>query len=173
MKIFHLITTLERGGAENQLVTLVREQIRDNNQVFVGYLKGKPELVTELEKMSATVLSEVSNLALILQIFKIRKIINKLEPDIIHAHLPRAELISSLIKGKTKLILSKHNSETFWPGVNARLSRYLSKFTLTPNFLYIFSLSLVELTSTLNSVVFITNPKKLIKYLSLTTNLFK
>ena len=113
MKIFHLITTLERGGAENQLVTLVREQIRDNNQVFVGYLKGKPELVTELEKMSATVLSEVSNLALILQIFKIRKIINKLEPDIIHAHLPRAELISSLIKGKTKLILSKHNSETF------------------------------------------------------------
>jgi hypothetical protein len=43
-KVIHLITTIERGGAENQLLILVREQIEKDLDVEVFYLKGKPEL---------------------------------------------------------------------------------------------------------------------------------
>ena len=33
MRILHVITTIERGGAENQLLVLVREQIKQNLEV--------------------------------------------------------------------------------------------------------------------------------------------
>jgi hypothetical protein len=43
MKVVHLITTIERGGAENQLLILCQEQIKIGNQLTVLYLKGRPE----------------------------------------------------------------------------------------------------------------------------------
>ena len=38
-KIIHLITTLERGGAEKQLLILVEEQVSQELNVEVMYLK--------------------------------------------------------------------------------------------------------------------------------------
>lgn len=43
MNVVHLITTVERGGAEKQLLILCREQIRLGHQVMVLYLKGSPD----------------------------------------------------------------------------------------------------------------------------------
>lgn len=42
-KIIHLITTIEFGGAEKQLLILARYQIKLGLKVEVFYLKGKPE----------------------------------------------------------------------------------------------------------------------------------
>ena len=45
--VLHVITTINRGGAENQLVVLVREQVKSGLDVTVVYLKGEPELEQE------------------------------------------------------------------------------------------------------------------------------
>ncbi len=39
-KVTHLITTIERGGAEKQLLTLASEQVQSGLKVVVLYLKG-------------------------------------------------------------------------------------------------------------------------------------
>ena len=48
-KVTHLITTIERGGAEKQLLTLASEQVQSGLNVVVLYLKGKPDLRNEFE----------------------------------------------------------------------------------------------------------------------------
>ena len=40
MKILHLISSIDRGGAENNLTTLVKEQISYGHSVSIGFLKG-------------------------------------------------------------------------------------------------------------------------------------
>ena len=57
-KVTHLITTIERGGAEKQLLTLASEQVQSGLNVVVLYLKGKPDLRNEFEESGA----EVNNL---------------------------------------------------------------------------------------------------------------
>ena len=48
-KVIHLITTIERGGAEKQLLTLASEQVQLGMKVEVIFLKGKSELNKEFE----------------------------------------------------------------------------------------------------------------------------
>ena len=43
-KVTHLITTIERGGAEKQLLTLASKQVESGLKVEVFFLKGKPDL---------------------------------------------------------------------------------------------------------------------------------
>ena len=54
-KVTHLITTIERGGAEKQLLTLASEQIQSGLKVEVIYLKGKSELKKDLEEYGVEV----------------------------------------------------------------------------------------------------------------------
>jgi hypothetical protein len=48
-KVTHLITTIERGGAEKQLLTLASEQVQSGLNVEVFFLKGKPDLKNKFE----------------------------------------------------------------------------------------------------------------------------
>ena len=57
-KVTHLITTIERGGAEKQLLTLATEQVQAGLEVVVLYLKGKPDLRNEFKAAGV----EVNNL---------------------------------------------------------------------------------------------------------------
>ena len=62
MKIFHLITSLDNGGAENHLASLVKEQVRDN-KVFVIYLRGNDYWKKKLEKKGVKIIKvNLSNL---------------------------------------------------------------------------------------------------------------
>jgi glycosyltransferase involved in cell wall biosynthesis len=126
-KVVHYITTIERGGAENQLVTLVREQVNQKLDVSIVYLKGKSELADELTNIGANVINSISNKNLLFQIIQLWTV-NRKSNFIIHAHLPRAELLGSITKGKNRLILSKHNSEPFFPKAPKVLSKYLARY---------------------------------------------
>ena len=53
MRILHVITTIERGGAENQLLVLVREQMKQNLEVEIIYLKGENELENDFQSSEA------------------------------------------------------------------------------------------------------------------------
>ena len=126
-KIIHLITTIERGGAEKQLLTLVREQVRSGLDVEIFYLKGTPELKLEFENCGAIVNQNLLKKSFVRQIRIFRKILNYDQVPV-HAHLPKSELIASLACRKGRFIFSRHNSEAFWPSAPKLLSNSLSRF---------------------------------------------
>jgi glycosyltransferase involved in cell wall biosynthesis len=128
MRILHVITTIDRGGAENQLLTLVRQQIKSGNKVEVIPLKGKLELSQSFKILGCEINARLANKNFLFQIFHYLRHINKNAPNIIHAHLPQAELICSIKKGNSKLIVTRHNAENFAPKLPAMLSRICSRF---------------------------------------------
>jgi len=125
--VLHLITTIERGGAENQLLVLVKAQISSGREVHIAYLKGNPELKSSLTDVGAFVHSGLADLNPISQLINLRKLLRN-RNWILHAHLPRAELIAAAALIKCKLVVSRHNSEKFFPKAPLWLSRVLSRF---------------------------------------------
>ena len=50
--------------------------------------------------------------------------------SILHAHLPRAELLAAICRSGNFLIFSRHNAEQFFPGAPRLISSILSKFVV-------------------------------------------
>lgn len=128
MRIVHIITTINRGGAENQLLLLAREQVRLGHDVSVLDLKGSSELANEFSSVGVNVISNITNRNILRQIRELRKISQ--DYDVNHAHLPRAELLCALTRPKV-LIVSRHNAETFFPKfpglISVKLSQYVQQ----------------------------------------------
>lgn len=117
MKIIHIITSLDKGGAETHLYNLATDQSKINNQVIVLYFKGQGFWKKELNASGIkTYFFPIKNLFnlynLVILYFQITKVVNEFKPSIIHAHLSLAELIGLCIKlrygNKIKLIITKH-----------------------------------------------------------------
>jgi glycosyltransferase involved in cell wall biosynthesis len=117
--VLHVITTIARGGAENHLYELVQGQLAAGWSVSVAFLRdvGERYWREPFEAMGVNVFDlTLSHYGEISPILKLRKIINFRKYNIIHAHLPPAELYTrlSLIGKKSyKLIISKHNDKEF------------------------------------------------------------
>jgi glycosyltransferase involved in cell wall biosynthesis len=126
-KIIHLITTIEFGGAEKQLLILARNQVKQGLNVEVFYLKGKPELKTKFEDVGVKVNSLLVDRPFIFQVTKFRKFIRSNESPV-HTHLPQAELVAVLACKRKKFIISRHNFEPFWPNKPRLISILLSRF---------------------------------------------
>ena len=127
-KVIHIITTIERGGAENQLLILVKEQIASNLEVSVIYLKGKAELKHEMIASGVHVISDVANAPILSQVLILKKILRQ-HIGVIHAHLPRAELLTKLALGNKSFIITRHNTEPFFPKAPGILSKILSRWS--------------------------------------------
>jgi glycosyltransferase involved in cell wall biosynthesis len=125
--IAHVITTIERGGAENQLLILAREQCRTGVKVTIIPLKGATELVQEFTDVGAIVNHSLLNKRVFFQWLKLGRILRHFE--LAHAHLPRAELLVALIP-RTKFIFTRHNTEQFFPGAPKFFSNLLSRFVV-------------------------------------------
>ena len=126
-KIIHIITTIEFGGAEKQLLILARNQIKQGLEVEVFYLKGKPELQIKFEDAGVKVNSLLAGQPFIFQVTKFRKFIRNNDCPV-HTHLPQAELVAALACKKKKFIISRHNFEPFWPNKPKLVSILLSRF---------------------------------------------
>ncbi len=124
--VFHLITTIERGGAENQLVILVTEQVKLGFEVHIIYLKGEPELTADFVSLGAFVHHELASISPLLQLIKLRKLL-KGKNVVVHAHLPRAELVGLFANKRIRLVTSRHNAEPFYPGAPRVISNFLSR----------------------------------------------
>ncbi|MCC7013653.1 MAG: glycosyltransferase [Planctomycetes bacterium] len=111
MKILHVITTLDVGGAEMHLLAQVRGQVARGHAVRIAYLKGKGSLARDFEALGAESVECVgSGLGLP----------RKLWPglawaEIVHSHLLKADMASAVLAtlaGKRgALVSSKHNDE--------------------------------------------------------------
>lgn len=127
MQIVHVITTIERGGAENQLALLARLQVESGKDVRIVFLKGKDQLRESLETCGVKLLNLVDK-SFIEQIIIIRKLF--MEDTIYHSHLPRAELLVRIASMGLRInwVVSRHNSERFWPRAPKIISKILSRF---------------------------------------------
>ena len=125
--VVHLITTINRGGAENQLIILVEQQVLLGNNVKVVFLKGNAALFDKLVAIGAKVELQFANKNILVQLHAIRGYL-KYFTGVLNAHLPRAELLASLVSANKNFVVSRHNSEPFFPGAPSILSRLLSRF---------------------------------------------
>ena len=128
-KVLHCITTIERGGAEKQLLILTKQQIKAGMNVSIVFLKGDPHLQFEFTKLGAKVIEILHNKNLVKQIIELRKITNS-HGVILHAHLPRAEIISMFSSKRSKLVITRHNSEKFYPSAPRLISSFFSRVVL-------------------------------------------
>ena len=126
-EVLHVITTIDLGGAEKQLLTLAQEQRKRGYNVEILFLKGLSQLEYYFETIGCNVVHKPS---LIRALFYLRK--RMLLVDITHAHLPRAELLCLFgsVLSRVGFVVSRHNAEPFFPR-SPKLSPSLSRVVLS------------------------------------------
>ena len=112
-RILHVITTINRGGAENHLFDLVRHQSRAGMDVTVAYLRNEwRELGVPAHDLALRFYGDPG------PVLRLRRLIDRLAPDLVHAHMPPAELYARLAllgvpSSTIPLLITKHNDERF------------------------------------------------------------
>ncbi|MGL5053349.1 MAG: glycosyltransferase [Cetobacterium sp.] len=115
MKILHIITSLELGGAEKLLLDLIPAQKRKEAEVELLVLDMKGEkFLQEYEKRGIKVhITKTNNKFSFKNIFEISKVLKNGKFDIVHAHLIHAQIWTSLTKisnKKIKYITTEHST---------------------------------------------------------------
>jgi len=116
VKILHLTNTLLAGGAELHLLTLCRTLKKQGVEVVVAYLKGQGtgsrSLIGDFEEAEIRLVylngERRSDLVFVLRLIQLLK---SERPDIIHTHLPRADLggfVAKLLVPETVWVASAH-----------------------------------------------------------------
>ena len=106
MRILYVSTSLIYGGAERLLVSYANLQSAEH-EIYIVYLKDEPKLLPELNPNIKVYKIELS----LLTVFRLRKLIKEVKPDIVHSHLGHADLIGMLacVNLKLKYYLTLHN----------------------------------------------------------------
>lgn len=128
MKVLHLITSLNRGGAENHLLCLIRGQLIKKHKVYIVYLKGDGYWKNYFLSLGVQVL-KLNEINLFSQILTIKKTIKNEKIDIVHSHLPHMELLgyfSVLGNSYTKFIISKHVDNDYFGGSQIKKNSIIS-----------------------------------------------
>ena len=126
LKILHVITTIDRGGAEKALLALVSQQKKMGLDSTIFVLKGNLDLKDDFIQLDCPVVSKVANRNVLKQLFFLWKNVERF--DILHCHLPRAEVLGSLTHRNIPIVVTKHNSESMLPKNSGLGSRILGKF---------------------------------------------
>ena len=124
MKILHVITTINRGGAENHLHDLISGQISQYGcEVSCAWLKGDGYWKYHFEQIGVKLFPlGLARYGQITPLWRLRRAIQNFKPDIIHAHLAPAELYTrvALLGNKNlPLIISRHNESPFYNGLGS------------------------------------------------------
>lgn len=111
MRILHVITTLDVGGAEMHLLAQVRGQSARGHDVRVAYLKGHGTLVDDFRAAGAREVVRVGTGPWIA--FELWPHLRWAE--IVHSHLLKADMVTAVLASlagrRSGLISSKHNDE--------------------------------------------------------------
>jgi glycosyltransferase involved in cell wall biosynthesis len=111
MRIVHVITTLDVGGAEMHLLSQVRGQAQRGHVVRVVYLKGKGTLAQDFRDAGASWVGPVGSGPAL----PVRLAPHVRQADIVHSHLLKADMatavVATLCGRRARLVASKHNDE--------------------------------------------------------------
>lgn len=106
MRILHVITTLDVGGAEVHLLAQVRGQAARGHTLRVLFLKGKGTLAPEMREAGAGYVGRTG----LAGIFRSAR-----WADVVHSHLLKADMatavVATLAGRRSGLVSSKHNDE--------------------------------------------------------------
>ena len=111
MRILHLVTTLDVGGAEMHLLSQVRGQCARGHAVRVAWLKGHGALVEDFAAAGAGLVGRLgSGPGLFTRLLpELRR------TQIVHSHLLKADAVAAvlapLVGRRRGLVASKHNDE--------------------------------------------------------------
>lgn len=117
MNILHIISSIDRGGAENHLFSLVNQQVKKKHNVSIFYFKGKDYWEKKYQDIGVKVNKiDIKNSLNLLKIFYVVIYIyikfRKYKSLIIHSHLSIAEIVGFFLKifffKKIKFIITKH-----------------------------------------------------------------
>ena len=119
IKVLHLITGIDIGGAEKLLVAVTRELREDGLDVAVGYFKGTGALRKEFEGNGIrTVYLGEQTLFMIGRAVNLYRLLKAERFDLVHTHLIHATLIGrvvSRIAGVPIVITTEHNTSNWQP----------------------------------------------------------
>jgi len=113
--ILQLITTLDPGGAEHQLLTLVR-RLRDRFRFEVAYFKGGGALAPQFEALGIRVHRlDIRRWADPGCLVRLGRLVRSLRPDLVVTHLFKADVYGALaaIGTDIPLVSHKHNEDRF------------------------------------------------------------
>jgi len=133
IKLLHLISRLDIGGAERQLLSLVAHLDKEKYDIYVGYFQGKGELEREfqdagikIKKFKFIGLWDISFWWRLYQDMKANRY------DIVHTHGFKADLCGAIIgrlTGVHKIISTVHNQEQY---LKDPIIRFLEKWIISP-----------------------------------------
>ncbi len=116
MRVLHLVTTLDRGGAENQLAAICRGlRARGRVEPMVAYLKGAGELAPEFLAAGVPVARlGASGPGAPAGVLRAAALLREVRPDVLHTHLFKADLLGATLGrrcGARRLVSTKHNED--------------------------------------------------------------
>ncbi len=98
MRVLHVITTIDRGGAENHLVELITGQRKQGLEVSVAYMKGKGYWREYFESIGVRVFSlKMSSYFRPSGVLSLNRALRVFHPDLLHAHMPPASLLARFV----------------------------------------------------------------------------
>ena len=144
MIVFHLITSLDKGGAESHLYSLIKKQVQNKLSIYVFYLRGNDYWKRHLNNMGVKVFKlNVKNnfdfVGLLKAFINMQYYIIKFKPKVVHAHLSTMEFLGAFLKLKLskrfKFIITKHLDSFFLEASFGRKSFlrgiYIDKFIIS------------------------------------------
>lgn len=122
VKVFHLITSLNIGGTERFLLTVLKN-LQEKYDFTVGCLKERGQIADEIEKLNISVI-KFNFLSLI-------KYLKKNKPQIIHTHLYRANILGRLagkLAGISTIISSQRSIDGWKRFYHIWLDKWTANF---------------------------------------------
>ena len=132
-KILHIIATLEIGGAEVQLINLIRNLNRNNYASMVCCIARGGPLVAELKELGIKVVilgkERKLNPSVLLPLYRL---IKNERIDIVHTQMFRANLwgrIAAILAGVPVIIATEHGLNPWKNFIHITVNRILAEFT--------------------------------------------
>ena len=112
MKILYVITGLDYGGAETQLLYLATE-ISKNHECLIVSLTEPKNIHTKFETAGIPIVSlgMIAGKPSLQAIWRLKKVISSFGPDVVHSHMIHANLLCRIVRlfHRFKLINTAHN----------------------------------------------------------------
>lgn len=113
MKIFYVITGLGQGGAERVVCDLADAMYEKGHKVKIAYLTGEIVTTPRHKEIELIAINLNNLISLPTAYYKLSRTIRRFKPDITHAHMVHANILTRLVRLVTpmsKLICTAHNS---------------------------------------------------------------
>lgn len=118
MKILHVITNTELGGAQRVCIDLAVSALLDGNEVAVASMSGGylwEELPDGIHKYSLeSMVKEISLKKDFKCFFELKKVLKQFKPDIVHLHSSKAGVMGRIagLFSKTKIVYTVHGFDS-------------------------------------------------------------